>query len=294
MRCGFVSIVGRPNVGKSTLLNNLVGEKLAITSPVSGTTRNIINGIYNDDDSQIIFIDTPGIHKPKHKLDNLLNKKSYDNFYGVDIILFLIDAESGYGRGDEFILDKIKDIDAKKFIILNKIDKIKDKSKIIKVIDEVKDKYDFDEIIPISALKDTSELLKEIKKYLPVRNKIYEDEDFTNVSTRFIMSEYVREKLLLLTHDEIPHSISCYTEYFKDRGKTVDIKVLIVVDRDNIKKIVIGKGGSLLKKVGIEARRDMEKFLGKKVMLETYVKTIDNWRDEVKYFKELGLDDEDN
>ena len=294
MRCGFVSIVGRPNVGKSTLLNNLIGEKLAITSPVSGTTRNIINGIYNDDDSQIIFIDTPGIHKPKHKLDNLLNKKSYDNFYGVDIILFLIDAESGYGRGDEFILDKIKDIDAKKFIILNKIDKIKDKSKIIKVIDEVKDKYDFDEIIPISALKDTSELLKEIKKYLPVRNKIYEDEDFTNVSTRFIMSEYVREKLLLLTHDEIPHSISCYTEYFKDRGKTIDIKVLIVVDRDNIKKIVIGKGGSLLKKVGIEARRDMEKFLGKKVMLETYVKTIDNWRDEVKYFKELGLDDEDN
>lgn len=294
MRCGFVSIVGRPNVGKSTLLNNLVGEKLAITSPVSGTTRNIINGIYNDDDSQIIFIDTPGIHKPKHKLDNLLNKKSYDNFYGVDIILFLIDAESGYGRGDEFILDKIKEIDAKKFIILNKIDKIKDKSKIIKVIDEVKDKYDFDEIIPISALKDTSELLKEIKKYLPVRNKIYEDEDFTNVSTRFIMSEYVREKLLLLTHDEIPHSISCYTEYFKDRGKTVDIKVLIVVDRDNIKKIVIGKGGSLLKKVGIEARRDMENFLGKKVMLETYVKTIDNWRDEVKYFKELGLDDEDN
>lgn len=294
MRCGFVSIVGRPNVGKSTLLNNLIGEKLAITSPVSGTTRNIINGIYNDDDSQIIFIDTPGIHKPKHKLDNLLNKKSYDNFYGVDIILFLIDAESGYGRGDEFILDKIKEIDAKKFIILNKIDKIKDKSKIIKVIDEVKDKYDFDEIIPISALKDTSELLKEIKKYLPVRNKIYEDEDFTNVSTRFIMSEYVREKLLLLTHDEIPHSISCYTEYFKDRGKTIDIKVLIVVDRDNIKKIVIGKGGSLLKKVGIEARRDMEKFLGKKVMLETYVKTIDNWRDEVKYFKELGLDDEDN
>ena len=294
MRCGFVSIVGRPNVGKSTLLNNLIGEKLAITSPVSGTTRNIINGIYNDDDSQIIFIDTPGIHKPKHKLDNLLNKKSYDNFYGVDIILFLIDAESGYGRGDEFILDKIKEIDAKKFIILNKIDKIKDKSKIIKVIDEVKDKYDFDEIIPISALKDTSELLKEIKKYLPVRNIIYEDEDFTNVSTRFIMSEYVREKLLLLTHDEIPHSISCYTEYFKDRGKTVDIKVLIVVDRDNIKKIVIGKGGSLLKKVGIEARHDMEKFLGKKVMLETYVKTIDNWRDEVKYFKELGLDDEDN
>ena len=294
MRCGFVSIVGRPNVGKSTLLNNLIGEKLAITSPVSGTTRNIINGIYNDDDSQIIFIDTPGIHKPKHKLDNLLNKKSYDNFYGVDIILFLIDAESGYGRGDEFILDKIKDMDAKKFIILNKIDKIKDKRKIIKVIDEVKDKYDFDEIIPISALKDTSELLKEIKKYLPVRNKIYEDEDFTNVSTRFIMSEYVREKLLLLTHDEIPHSISCYTEYFKDRGKTIDIKVLIVVDRDNIKKIVIGKGGSLLKKVGIEARHDMEKFLGKKVMLETYVKTIDNWRDEVKYFKELGLDDEDN
>ena len=293
MKCGFVSIIGRPNVGKSTLLNSLIGEKLAITSNVSGTTRNIINGIYNDEDSQIIFIDTPGVHKAHNKLEKVMNRKSYNNFEGVDLILFMVDSSTGFGRGDEFILDRIKDKGIPIFLILNKVDIIKDKTQLLKQIDLVKEKYDFEEIIPLSALKNSYELIDTIKKYLPIGNKIYEDDDLTQVSTKFIMSEYVREKLLMLTHDEIPHSISCYTEEFIDNGKSVDIKVLIVVDRDNIKKIVIGKNGSMLKEVGILARRDMEKFLGKKVHLETYVKTLKNWRDEVKYFSELGLD-EDN
>ena len=292
MKCGFVSIVGRPNVGKSTLLNTLIGEKLAITSNVSGTTRNIINGIYNDEDSQIIFIDTPGVHKARNKLEQVLNKKSFNNYEGVDLILFMVDASTGFGKGDEFILDKIKDNDIPIFLILNKVDIIKDKTKVLKQIDLVKEKYNFAEIIPLSALKNNYELINTIKKYLPVGNKVYEDDDFTSVSTKFIVAEFVREKLLMLTHDEIPHTISCYTEEFVDNGKSVDIKVLIVVDRDNVKKIVIGKNGSMLKEVGILARKDIEKLLGKKVYLETYVKTLKNWRDEVKYFSELGLDEE--
>ena len=296
MKCGYVSIVGRPNVGKSTLLNDFVGEKLAITSNVSGTTRNIINGIYNDEDSQIIFIDTPGVHKPHNQLEKIMNRKSYNNFDNVDVILFMIDAMSGFGKGDIFILDRIKDKGIPIIILLNKIDLIKDKEELLKTIDKVKDEYEFAEIIPISAAKnDLYDLIKCIKNYLPENDKIFSDEEFTNVSLRFMMAEYVREKILLLTHDEIPHTVSCYCEEYSDNGKSVDIKVLIVVERENIKKIIIGKNGSMLKEIGIEARRDMERYLGKKVYLETYVKTLKNWRDETKYLKELGLDlDEDN
>jgi len=296
MKCGYVSIVGRPNVGKSTLLNDLIGEKLAITSNVSGTTRNIINGIYNDKDSQIIFIDTPGVHKPHNQLEKIMNRKSYNNFDDVDVILFMIDAKSGFGKGDIFILDRIKDKDIPIIVLLNKIDLIKDKEVLLKEIDKIKEEYDFAEIIPISAGKNNLyDLIKSIKKYLPESEKVFDDDEMTNVSLKFMMAEYVREKLLLLTHDEIPHTVSCYCEEYVDNGNSVDIKVLIVVERDNLKKIIIGKNGSMLKEVGIEARKDMEKFLGKKVYLETYVKTLKNWRDETKYLKELGLDlDEDN
>ena len=296
MKCGYVSIVGRPNVGKSTLLNDLIGEKLAITSNVSGTTRNIINGIYNDEDSQIIFIDTPGVHKPHNQLEKIMNRKSYNNFDDVDVILFMIDAKSGFGKGDIFILDRIKDKDIPIIVLLNKIDLIKDKEVLLKEIDNIKEEYDFAEIIPISAGKNNLyDLIKSIKKYLPESEKVFDDDEMTNVSLKFMMAEYVREKILLLTHDEIPHAVSCYCEEYVDNGNSVDIKVLIVVERDNLKKIIIGKNGSMLKEVGIEARRDMEKFLGKKVYLETYVKTLKNWRDETKYLKELGLDlDEDN
>ncbi len=295
MKCGFVSLVGRPNVGKSTLLNSLLGMKLAITSNVSGTTRNVIQGIYHDEDSQIIFIDTPGIHKPTHKLGNLMNKKAYNNTDGVDVILFLVDIYKGFGRGDEFILDKIKDHDVPIFLLLNKVDQFKDKSVLLEKINELKDKYSFAEIIPISAKKKNNldQLVSSIKKYLPEMDKIYSDEDLTNVSTRFIMAEFVREKVLELTRQEIPHSVTCYVENYEEDEKVVHIQVLIVVDRENIKKIIIGKGGSMLKEIGSRARHDMEAFLGKKVFLETYVKTLKNWRDEEKYFLELGLKEED-
>lgn len=295
MKCGFVSIVGRPNVGKSTLLNSILGMKLAITSNVSGTTRNIMEGIYNDEDSQIIFVDTPGIHKPNDKLGNLLNKKAYHNVEGVDVILFLVDIAKGFGKGDRFILEKIKNHDIPIYLLLNKIDQVKQKEKLLKEIDELKEEYHFQEIIPISAAKkqNVDVLLQCLKKDLPEMDKIYSEEELTNVTTRFIMAEFVREKILELTHDEIPHTVTCYTENYEEEENLVHIQVLIVVDRENIKKMIIGHQGSMLKEIGIRARKDMEAFLGKKVFLETYVKTLKNWRDQEKYFLELGLQEEE-
>lgn len=295
MKCGFVSLVGRPNVGKSTLLNNLLGMKLAITSNVSGTTRNVIQGIYNDDDSQIVFVDTPGIHKPTHKLGSVMNKKAYNNTEGVDVILFLVDIDKGFGKGDNFVLEKIKNKNVPVFLLLNKIDKIKSKEKLLEKINELQKLYDFAEIIPISAMKNdnVNVLIDCIKKYLDDGDRIFSEEDLTNVSTRFIMAELVREKILELTREEIPHTVTCYVENYEEDDNVVHIQVLIVVDRDNIKKIIIGKNGSMLKEVGKRARIDMEEFLGKKVYLETYVKTLKNWRDEVKYFQELGIEEDE-
>ena len=287
MKCGFVSIVGRPNVGKSTLLNSILGMKLAITSNVSGTTRNVINGIYNDEESQIVFVDTPGIHKPNDKLGNLLNKKAYNNTEGVDIILFLVDISKGFGKGDKFILDRIKNHNIPIYLLLNKIDLVKDKTKLLKDINELKELYNFKEIIPISAMKnDNTKLLIDcLKKDLPEMEKIYSEEELTNVTTRFIMAEFVREKVLELTHDEIPHTVTCYVENYEEDEKIVHIQVLIVVDRDNIKKIIIGKQGSMLKEIGSLARTDIEELLDKKVFLKLYVKTMSKWRDKMNYLK---------
>lgn len=293
-KVGFVSLVGRPNVGKSTLLNNLLETKLAITSDKAGTTRNIIQGIYNDSESQIIFVDTPGIHKPTHKLGNLLNKKAYQNTEGVDLILFLTDASKGIGKGDHFILERLKKEEAPVFLLLNKIDKL-EKEKLLNTIEQAKDLYDFKEIIPISAKTgdNKEELLKCIKKYLEEQEEIYDEEELTNVSTRFIMGEIVREKVLQLTKEEIPHAVACYVENYEEEEEIIRIQVLIVVDRDNLKKILIGKQGSMLKEIGTRARHDMEAFLGKKVYLSTYVKTLKNWRDQEKYFLELGLKEDE-
>ena len=295
MKCGFVSLVGRPNVGKSTLLNSLLGMKLAITSNVSGTTRNVIQGIYNDEDSQIIFVDTPGIHKPTHKLGTLLNKKAYNSTEGVDIILFLVDISKGFGNGEEFVLNRIQDKGVPVFLLLNKNDQVKNKEVLLGEISKLKELYDFAEIIPISAMKkdNVDVLISCIKKALPESEAIYSEDELTNVTTRFIMAELVREQVMKLTHDEIPHTVTCYVENYEEDEKVVHIQVLIVVDRDNLKKIVIGKNGSMLKEIGSRARVDMEEFLGKKVFLETYVKTLKNWRDQEKYFLELGLKDED-
>ena len=294
MKCGTVTIMGRPNVGKSTLLNSLMNMKLTITTDKAGTTRNIIEGIYQDEDSQIIFIDTPGIHKPMYKLGNLLNRKAYQNIDNADIILFLIDGSTGFGKGDQFILNKLEEKkDTPLFLIINKIDKMK-KEQLIQTINQVKDVCNFAEIIPISALKKTAiqDLIHTIKKYLPLEEAIFEENELTNVSIRFLMAEFVREKAMMLTRQEVPHAITCYVENYEEEDNLVHIQVLLVVDRENLKKILIGKGGSMLKKVGTLARHDMEEFLGKKVYLELHVKVIENWRDQEKLLKELGFDDE--
>ena len=292
MKSGFVSIVGRPNVGKSSLLNSILERKIAITSNVSGTTRNIIQGIYNDDDCQIIFIDTPGIHKPVNKLGTMMNKKAYTMIDDVDIVLFLIDVTKDFGKGDNFILEKLKLLNKPVLLVLNKVDLI-DKRKILDLINRYKDLYDFKEIIPISATKydNIDDLIKTIKKYLPHNEKYYNDDEITNISKNFLIAEIVREKLLNLTTKEVPHTITCVVESFEDMDNYIDIGVLIIVDRDNLKKIIIGKNGSMLKKVGILARVDIEELLGKKVNLKTYVKTIEDWREKEKYLNELGFNE---
>ena len=290
MKAGFVTIVGRPNVGKSTLLNSIIGEKIAITSNVSGTTRNIIQGIYNDDNSQIIFIDTPGVHKPLHKLGSIMNNKVYDTIEQVDVILFVVDSNISFGKGDKFILDKIKDLNKPIILILNKIDKIKDKKLLLERIDEYNKIYNFNEIIPVSAVKnDIYDLIKTIKKFLNDQDRLYDEDFITLSSTRFLISELVREKLLNTMRDEIPHTITCYTEEYKEKKDIINTRVVIVVDRDNLKGMIIGKNGKNLKNIGTCARYDIEKLLNKKVYLETYVKVIKNWRDKEVFLKELGI-----
>lgn len=290
MKSGFVSIVGRPNVGKSTLLNTLLERKIAIISNVSGTTRNIIQGIYNDDDSQIVFIDTPGIHKPVNKLGAVMNNQAYQMIDEVDIILFLLDVTKPFGKGDQFVLDKVKDLNKPVFLILNKVDLI-DKNKLFELITNYSSLYDFKEIIPISSIKNDNidDLIKTIKKYLPREEILYGPEMVTNISRDFYIAEVVREKLLRLTKDEVPHTVTCLVESFEDCETYYDIQVLIIVDRENLKKIIIGKNGQMLKKVGIYARSDIEEFLGKQVNLKTYVKVIEDWREKEKYLRELGF-----
>lgn len=291
MRSGFVSIIGRPNVGKSTLLNSIVNDHITITSDKAGTTRNIIQGIYNDSDTQIVFIDTPGIHKPINKLGKVLNKQAQSLTKDIDVILFLADAYEGLGKGDRYILDSIKG-DIPVMLVLNKIDKLTNEE-ILKRITEYKDIYPFAEIIPISAMLEdnTDHLLDVVKKYLTDDIRYFDEETKTSSSKYFMISEFVREKLLRKTKEEVPHSITCLTTSYEDKGNIVEIVVEIIVDRDPIKKIVIGKNGNLLKEVGMEARQDIEKLLGKKVFLELYVKTIKKWRDKEKYISELGFND---
>lgn len=290
MKSGFVSIVGRPNVGKSTLLNTILETKLAITSDKAGTTRNVIQGVYEDSDSQIVFVDTPGIHKPVNKLGNILNKKAYQTSDNVDLILFLVDVEKGIGRGDLFVLDKLKKENLPIILVLNKIDRIA-KDSLLEIIMKYKDLYDFSEIFPISALKNdnVNSLIKTIKKYLPNEGKIFLDDTFTNISTNFYISEIIREKVLRKTRQEVPHTVTCLVEKKVEEDTKVIIQAIIIVDRESIKKIIVGKNASMLKSIGIDARCDLEEYFGKKVYLELFVKVIENWRDKEKYLKELGL-----
>ncbi len=292
MKSGFVSLTGRPNVGKSTLINALVGHKIAITSNKSGTTRNNIQGIYNDEESQIVFVDTPGIHKAKNKLGQRLNEEAYYSTYDVDIILFLVDVTEKLGTGDKYIIDKLKKLNKPVILILNKIDKIK-KEKLFEIILSYKDLYDFKEIIPISAIKNDGikELIKTLKKYLPDTVKYFPDEDLTDTTCEFRVAELVREKVLRLTNDEVPHTVTCVVDEYIDKKDKVIISATIIVEKDSVKSIIIGKQGSMLKQIGTKARIDIEKMLNKKIYLNLFVKTIKNWRDKEKYLKEFGFYD---
>ena len=294
MRSGFVSLIGRPNVGKSTLINALVGYKVAITSDKSGTTRNNIQGIYNDNDSQIVFVDTPGIHKPLNKLGQRLNYEAYYSVEDVDIVLFLVDSTKELGNGDKFVINKLKEIKKPVFLILNKVDKIK-KEKLFEIILKYKDLYDFKEIIPLSALKKDgiSELIKTLKKYLPDNVMYFPLESLTNTTLEFRISEIIREKVLRLTEDEVPHAITCITTNLVEQKDKMIIDAVIIVERDSLKSIIIGKKGSMLKEIGSKSRMDIEKMTNKKVYLNLLVKTIKNWRDKEKYLKELGFYDID-
>ena len=292
MRSGFVSFVGRPNVGKSTLINEIVGSKIAIVSDKPQTTRNIIQGIYNDDDTQIVFVDTPGIHKPTHKLGQILNRGAYYSIDDVDVICLLVDAKAGLGKGDKYVIERLKKIDKPVILVINKIDGLS-KDEIFLKINEYKNLYDFKEIVPISALKNKNvdELIKVIKQYLKDNIKYFDDSMITNRSMQFMIAETVREKILWLTKEEVPHSVTCVVEkIIKDKDKNI-INVAIIVDRDALKKIIIGKGGSMIKKIGTMARKDIEKILGTKVYLELYVKTIEKWRDREKYLTEFNFND---
>ncbi len=289
MKSGFVTIVGRPNTGKSTLLNSIIKEKIAIISPKPQTTRNLVQGIYNEEDTQIVFVDTPGIHKPVDKLGVALNAQSYYSINDVDVVLLVVDASVPYGKGDQFIIDKLVGLKKPVFLVLNKIDKLTDDQIILK-INEYKDLYEFSEIIPLSALKNDNidRLIKVLKDYLPDNVKYFMDGETTTADTEFRLSELVREKIFIHTNDEVPHSISCKLIGYEEGKDLIKVYVDIIVDRDSLRKIIVGHNGSMIKTIGHEARIDMEELLGKKVYLELYCKTIKKWREKEKYIKDLG------
>lgn len=292
MKSGFIALVGRPNVGKSTLLNSILNQKVTIISDKPGTTRNNIHGVYNEEDTQIVFVDTPGIHKPKHKLGELLNKEAYYSISDVDAIVFLVDVSEGLGMGDKFIIEHLKGVTKPVILLLNKIDKIK-KEDILLKISEYKDLYPFKEIIPVSAFKkeNLKDLIDTLKNYLTDTIQYYPTDQITNRSLDFMIAETVREKVFKLTKEEVPHAITCLVETRKkDKDKNI-LTVLIIVDRESLKKIIIGKQGSMIKEIGTQARRDLEVMLGGKVYLELFVKVIVKWREKEKYLREMGFSD---
>lgn len=287
---GFVSIVGRPNVGKSTLLNNIIGEKITITSDKAQTTRNQIQGIYTTDKEQIVFIDTPGIHKPKHQLGHFMVRTALSTLNEVDIVLFMINVSEKMGPGDKFIMEKLKNTSTPVFLVLNQIDKVHP-DELLPIIESYQNEMEFKEIIPVSAINgnNVDRLLEVISSYLEAGPQYYPSDQVSDHPEYFIVSEFVREKILELTREEIPHSVAVVTESMERADdEIIDIRVVINVERKSQKGIVIGKGGKLLKEVGTRARKDIEKLLGSRVFLELFVKVEDDWRDSSRDLSRFG------
>ncbi|OGX80240.1 GTPase Era [Exiguobacterium sp. SH3S2] len=295
-KSGFVSIIGRPNVGKSTFLNRVIGQKIAIMSDKPQTTRNKVQGVYTTDDTQIIFIDTPGIHKPKHRLGDFMMKVATNALREVDAILFMVNVTEPRGAGDEFIIEKLKGLDTPIILVMNKIDLIHP-DEIPAVIEQYTNQLDFAAYVPISALQgnNVEPLIGEIKKLLPEGPMYYPADQVTDHPERFIISELIREKVLHNTRDEIPHSIAVNIESIKKRDNSdmVDVEAVIMVERDSQKGIVIGKKGAMLRQVGTEARHDIELLLGTKVYLNLWVKVQKDWRNKMGQLRDLGFRDDE-
>ena len=289
MRSGFVALAGRPNAGKSTLINSLIGEKVAIVSSKPQTTRSEIRGIYTDENCQIIFTDTPGIHKPKFRLESRMNKEAADVIQGVDLIYLVVDASVPYAKGDEFVLNMVKNTGLQVFLILNKMDKMKPE-KIVKVIQQWQERYDFAEYFPLSAKfgRSFEDLIKTTSKYLPEGDLLYPAEMTSDGAENFRIAELIREKILTQTEDEVPHAAAVLIENKEFKKDKVYIQAMILVERDSQKGIMIGKQGQMLKKIGSLAREDIEKLLGKKVFLELFVRVESEWRSRDARITEYG------
>jgi len=291
-RSGYVALIGRPNAGKSTLINRLVGEKIAAVSNKPQTTRHRIKGIVTLDDAQIVFVDTPGVHKPGHLLNRRMMAAVHDAILSVDLVVLMRDASVSTGNGDRFVLELIKQSEKPAVLVLNKIDKISDKKKLLPLIEGYSKEFEFAEIVPTSALKgtDLDNLLRQIAKHLPVAEPIFSADEMTDQSMRTIAAEMVREKILASTGEEIPYVTAVVTELFDESEPGLTrIFCAIYVERHSQKKIVVGKGGSRIKDVGTKARVDIEKLLGKKVFLKLFVKVVEDWRNRESDLDEMGI-----
>lgn len=293
-KSGFVSIVGRPNVGKSTLMNKILRQKIAIMSDVAQTTRNTIQGIYTDDEAQIVFMDTPGIHKPQDGLGTFMNSTALSSIVGVDLVLFLVPADEEIGRGDRYILDRLMLEQAKVILVITKTDKVSSDKLVAKIADWSA-LADFHEIVPVSSIenKNVDLLVKIIKDNLAEGIKYYPDDQITNHPEKFILAEFIREKVLYFTKEEVPHNVAIVIEKMDSYEDGVDVMATIIVNRKSQKNILIGKQGSMIKKIRLNARREMKRFLGVPVYLELYVKVEKDWRNKPKYLKAFGYDEND-
>ena len=291
-RSGYVALIGRPNAGKSTLLNRLVGEKIAAVSNKPQTTRHRIQGIVTRDDGQIVFVDTPGVHKPGYLLNRRMMAAVNDAILSVDLVVLMRDASVSTGNGDRFVLDLVKQSEKPAVLVLNKIDKVKEKHILLPMIDWYSKEYAFDEIVPASALRGEAvdTLLAQIIKHLPEGDPIFGEDEMTDQPTRTLVAEMVREKILASTGEEIPYVTAVVTERFDETDpQQTQIYCAIYVERDSQKPIIIGKGGAKLKKIGTEARLDIENLLGRNVYLKLFVKVVADWRNQEKSLDEIGV-----
>jgi len=289
---GYAALIGRPNAGKSTLLNRIVGEKIAAVSNKPQTTRHRIQGIYTDDKGQIVFVDTPGVHKPGHLLNRRMMAAVHDALMSVDVVVLMRDAKVSTGNGDRFVLDLVKRSGKPAVLVLNKIDKVKNKAEILPLIEFYSKEYEFAEIVPVSALKGDSvdNLLSQILKHLPTGEPIFSEDELTDQPMRSVVAEMVREKILRSTGEEIPYVTAVVTERWDESDpEKLQIYCAIYVERPSQKGIIIGKGGSKLKQIGSEAREDIEKLLDRHVHLQLFVKVVEDWRNKERELDEMGI-----